>query len=135
MRNLQVLLNSLKINGMKNVVSVVFLLLVTGFTNAQSWESKFENAQFENRVNGHEAYTSEVKKVSGEFTKAEFNLILNRCETKEGVFKMDISDDKSTITIYYLNWIDQVTINWLFTEAVPELENTLRIHQKVSYTF
>ena len=135
MIHLQVQRNSLKTRAMKYFAAIVFLLSMTGITNAQSWESKYENAHFENRVNGHEAYTSIVKKIAGEFTKAEFNSIQNRCQTKEGVFRVEISDDKSTITIYYLNWIDQVTINWLFTEAVPELESSLRIHEKVVFTF
>ena len=108
---------------------------MTGFVNAQSWDAKYESAHFENRVNGHDAFTSEVKKLSGEFTKEEYNAIRNRCETKEGVFKLDISSDKTTIYVYYLNWIDQVTINWLFTEAVPEMEFSLRIHEKVTFNF
>lgn len=135
MRKPQAQQNSLKTNGMKTFFSIIVLLLATGFTNAQTWESKFESAHFENRVNGHAAFSSEVKKVSGTFTHPEYNAIRNRCATKEGVFKLEISADQTTITIFYLNWIDQVTINWLFTEAVPELELSLRIHQKVSFNF
>jgi hypothetical protein len=120
---------------MKSIVSIIFLLCVTGLAQAQSWDAKYENASFENRVNGYEAYTSEVKKVSGEFSKDEYSAIRNRCETKEGIFKLELSSDKTTIVIYYLSWIDQVTINWLFTEAVPELTLSLRIHPKVNFNF
>ncbi len=135
MRKPQAQLNSLKTKGMKSFFSIIVLLVATGFTHAQTWESKYESANFENRVNGHDAFSSEVKKVFGAFTHPEYNAIRSRCETKEGVFKLEISADLTTITVFYLNWIDQVTINWLFTEAVPELELSLRIHQKVNYDF
>lgn len=119
---------------MKNLFIVIFLLF-TSSSQAQSWGAKLENAQFQNRVNNHLAYTSQVKKTLGLFTKDDFELISNRCLTKEGVFKLEITQDKSTIIIYYLDWIDQWTINWLFTEANPELDHKLRIHPKVEFTF
>jgi hypothetical protein len=119
---------------MKNLF-IVALLLFTFSSQAQTWGAKIENAQFQNSVNNHLAYTSEVKKTQGIFSDDDFQLISNRCLTKEGVFKLDISQDKSTIYIYYLDWIDQWTINWLFTEANPALDHKLRIHPGVEFTF
>lgn len=119
---------------MKNLFIAIFLLF-TFTSQAQSWGAKSENAQFQTRINNHTAYSSEVKKVSGLFSDNDFQLIKNRCLTKEGVFKLDMSQDKSTIIVYYLDWIDQWTINWLFTEANPELDHSLRIHPKVEFTF
>ena len=119
---------------MKNLFIAIFLLL-TFSSQAQSWGAKSENAQFQVRVNNHSAYTSIVKKTQGLFTQDDFDLINDRCLTKEGVFRLDMSQDKSTITVYYIDWIDQVTIDWLFTEASPTLAHKLRIHPKVDFTF
>lgn len=119
---------------MKNLFIAIFLLF-TFTSQAQSWDAKAENAQFQNRVNNYAAYTREVKKVSGLFSLDDFTLIQNRCQTKEGIFKLELSDDKSTITVYLLEWIDQWTIDWLFSEASPQLANSLRIHPEVVYNF
>lgn len=119
---------------MKSLVIAIFLLF-TFSSQAQSWAAKQENAHFQMNVNNYLAYTSEVKKTQGEFTDDDFDLILNRCLTKEGVFKLSLSEDKSTITVYYLEWIDHWTIHWLFSEANPELKTKLRIHPKVEFTF
>ena len=109
--------------------------MFTFSSQAQSWDAKSENAQFQIRVNNHTAYSSEIKKLAGLFTKSDFELIQNRCLTKEGVFRLDISQDKSTITVYYLDWIDNWTINWLITEASSELAHTFRFHSKTEFTF
>lgn len=119
---------------MKNLFIAIFLLF-TFSSQAQTWGAKLENAQFQIRINNHSAYTSEVKKVQGLFSENDFQLISDRCLSKEGVFKIDISQDKSTLIVYYLDWIDQWTINWLFTEANPELNYKLRIHPKVVFNF
>lgn len=119
---------------MKNLI-IAIVLLFTFTSQAQSWDAKAENAQFQNRVNNYAAYTREVKKVSGLFSADDFTLIENRCISKEGIFKLELSDDQSTITVYFLEWIDQWTIDWLFSEANPALAHSLRIHPKVAYTF
>ena len=119
---------------MKSLVIAIFLIL-TFNSQAQSWEAKIENAQFQTRVNNHTAYSREVKKTQGVFTNDDFELISNRCLEKEGVFKLSLSSDKSTITVFFLEWIDHWTINWLFTEASPNLSNKLRIHPKTEFTF
>lgn len=120
---------------MKNSLITVLFFLFTFSSQAQSWNAKLENAQYQTRVNNHSAYTREVKKTQGLFSDDEFGLISDRCLTKEGVFRLEISSDKSTITVYSLEWIDHVTINWLFTEASPELNHTLRIHPKEEFIF
>jgi hypothetical protein len=119
---------------MKSLVIAIFLLF-TFSSQAQSWGAKLENAQFQVHVNDYLAFSSEVKKTQGLFTDDDFNLISDRCLTKEGVFRLSLSADKSTITVYFLEWIDQWTINWLFTEANPALDHKLRIHQKTEFTF
>jgi hydroxymethylbilane synthase len=58
---------------------------------------------------------------------SEFELISKRCLSKEGIFKLELSTDKTTITVFFLNWIDQFTINWLFTEAAPDINNKIKI--------
>jgi hypothetical protein len=118
---------------MKSLIILTFVLFSFG-SQAQSWAAKAENAQFEINVNNVLAYTSEVKLTQGVFTDDEFELVSDRCLTKDGVFRMELSTDKSTITIYYLEWIDHWTINWLFTEGSPSLENRLRIHPKTEFT-
>lgn len=119
---------------MKNLFIAIFLLF-TFSSQAQSWDAKIENAQYQNRVNDNFVYTSEVTKSQGLFTDDDFELIRNRCLTKDGVFKLDFSQDKSIIVVYYLDWIDDWTINWLFTEANPDLEELLEIQPKVVFTF
>ena len=119
---------------MKNLF-IAFFLLFTFSSHAQSWGAKVENAQFETRVNNRIAYSSEVKKTQGLFNDDDLQIISNRCLTKDGVFRLTLSADKSTITVYYLDWIDQWTINWLFTEANPTLAHKLRIHPKVEFNF
>lgn len=119
---------------MKNLF-IVFFLLFTFSSQAQTWAAKLENAQFQNRVNNYTAYTCEVKKTQGLFTEAEFELVSDRCLTKDGIFKLSLSQDKATIIIYYLEWIDHWTINWLFSEASPTLVSKLRIHPQVEFTF
>ena len=67
---------------MKNLLIATFLLFTFG-SQAQSWAAKQENAQYQNRVNNLEVYTSEVKIAqAGEtFSKGDFDLIQNRCLT------------------------------------------------------
>ena len=120
---------------MKHLLFITAIALFSFGSQAQSWEAKMEDAQFQNRVNNYAAYTSEVKKTQGIFTDNEFNQVLDRCITKDGIFRLELSEDYSTITVYYLDWIDQWTINWLFTEASPTLDPKLRIHQKVEFEF
>ncbi len=120
---------------MKELLTTIYMFF-TIFSQSQTWSSKLENAMFQNRINNVNVYTSEVKKIQGElFTISDFNFISEKCLTKEGIFKLDISEDRSTIIVYFLEWIDQVTINWVFTEANYELNNKLRIHQKMDYSF
>lgn len=119
---------------MKSLVIAIFLLF-TFNSQAQSWEAKMENAQFQTRVNNYLAYSCEVKKTQGLFTDDDFDLISNRCLSKEGIFRLVFSQDKSTITVYYLEWIDHWTINWLFSEASPDLSHKLRIHPSTEFNF
>lgn len=119
---------------MKNLIISVFLIFAFN-SQAQSWAAKLENAQFQVRVNNYTAHTSEVKATQGTFSDNEFDLISNRCLSKEGIFKLDLSPEKTTITVYYLNWIDEFTINWLFTEAVPDINRKMKILPKEDYTF
>lgn len=112
---------------MKNLVIVLFLLC-TFNSQAQSWDAKWENALFQIMHQNVLAYKSEVKKNVGVFTDDDFQLVTDRCLTKDGVFRLELSDDKSTITVYFLEWIDHWTINWLFSEGSPALENKLRIY-------
>lgn len=114
---------------------IATILFFTFSSQAQSWGAKLENAQFQTRVNNHTAYSAEVKKTQGLFTDDDFDLISDRCLTKEGVFKLALSSDKSTITVFFLDWIDHWTINWLFTEGNPALDGKLRIHPKTDFTF
>lgn len=120
---------------MKNSFIAILFLLFTFNSQAQTWASKAENAQFQTRVNNYLAYSREVKKTQGVFTDDDFDLISNRCLTKEGIFRLEISQDKSTITVYFLEWIDLFTVNWLFTEANSALKYKLRIHPEVEFTF
>ena len=110
-------------------------MLLACNSEAQSWAAKAENAQFEVNVNNWSAYSCEVKLNQGLFTDDDFQLVSDRCLTKDGIFRLDMSPDKSTITIYFLEWIDHWTINWLFSEGSTALENRLRIHPKVEFTF
>lgn len=119
---------------MKNLIISAFLLFAFN-SQAQSWAAKLENAQYQVRVNNYTAFTREVKSTQGPFSENEFNLISNRCLSKEGIFKLELSPEKTTITVYFLNWIDQFTINWLFTEAVPEINQKMKILPEVEYTF
>jgi hypothetical protein len=119
---------------MKSLIIAAFLLF-TFSSQAQSWSAKAENAQFEVNVNNWSAYSCEVKLTQGVFSDDDFQLVSDRCLTKEGVFRLELSGDKSTITVYFLEWIDHWTINWLFTEGNPSLENRLRIHPKTQFTF
>lgn len=120
---------------MKNsLITALFFLFAFG-SQAQTWEAKSESARFQIRVNNYSAYSREVTKTQGVFSHDDFELISNRCLKKEGVFRLDISSDKSTITVYSLEWIDHLTINYLFTEANPALNYALRIHPKIEFTF
>lgn len=119
---------------MKNIFIALFLLFAYN-AQAQSWDAKLEDAQFQVRVNDYTAYTSTVFLSERFFTDDEFNRIQERCLPKEGIFKLELSPDKNIITVYLLNWIDEFTINWLFTEAVPDLENELNISPQEPYKF
>ena len=120
---------------MKKFIAAI-ILFVSFQSHAQSWEAKFEDALFQHNVNNFEAFSREVSRPQGVlFTEDDFNLIKNRCLTKDGIFRIEFSDDKSIITVYYLEWIDTFTIDWLFTEASPTLDQQIRIHSQVPYTF
>ncbi len=115
---------------------IALVLLVSFQSNAQSWGAKFEDAQYQHFTNNFSAYTREVKRTHDNiFSMDDFELISDRCLSKEGIFRLELSDDQSTITVYLLEWIDQFTIDWLFTEASPTLDNQLRIHAPVQFTF
>lgn len=119
---------------MKSLIISIFLLFAVS-SQAQSWGAKIEDARFQTRVNNYLAYSCEVKKTQGLFTDDDFDLVSNRCLTKDGVFRLTLSQDKSTITVYFLEWIDHWTINWLFTEASPDLNYKLRIHEQTEFIF
>jgi len=119
---------------MKNLVIALFLLC-TFNSQAQSWEAKIENAQFQVKHNNYSAYSCVVKKNQGLFSDDDFERISKRCLTKDGIFRVALSQDKSMITVFYLDWIDHWTINWLFSEASPALKNTLRIHPQTEFSF
>ena len=119
---------------MKSLIIATFVLF-TFSSQAQSWAAKAENAQFEVNVNNWSAYSCEVKLNQGLFTDDDFQLVSDRCLTKDGILRLALSSDKSTITVYFLEWIDHWTINWLFSEGSPTLENRLRIHPKAAFTF
>ncbi|MFK7785369.1 MAG: hypothetical protein AB8B56_09645 [Crocinitomicaceae bacterium] len=120
---------------MKKLIIPIVLFLLSYSADAQSWDAKLENAQFQTRVHNHLAFSSEISKNQGIFTDEDFDLVSDRCLTKEGVFKLELSDDKSSIKVYFLDWIDQWTINWLFIEGNSEFEGKLRINQKIKFTF
>lgn len=119
---------------MKSLIIATFVLFTVS-SQAQTWAAKAENAQFEVNVNEWSAYSCEVKLNEGLFSDNDFLLVSERCLTKDGIFRLDLSSDKSTITVYFLEWIDHWTINWLFSEGSPALENKLRIHPKSDFTF
>lgn len=115
---------------------IALVLLVSFQSNAQSWDAKFEDAQFQHFTNNYSAYTRDVRRSDGTvFSMDDYELISDRCLSKEGIFRLELSDDQLTIRVYLLEWIDQYTIDWLFTEARPTLDHQLRIHAPVAFSF
>ncbi len=120
---------------MKKFIAAI-ILFVSFQSYAQSWEAKYEDALFQHTTNNFQAFSREVSRRQGAlFSEDDFNLIENRCLTKDGIFRLEYSDDQSTITVYYIEWIDSFTIDWLFTEASPSLDQQIRIHSPIPYTF
>jgi len=93
---------------MKKLIIPTVLFLLSFSVDAQSWDAKLENAQFQTSVNNHLAFSSEISKNQGVFTDEDFLRVSERCLTKEGVFKLELSDDNSSIKVYFLDWCKRV---------------------------
>ena len=118
-----------------NYLISIFILVISFTSYSQSWEAKLENAQFRNRVHNNKAFSCQVTKINGTFTSEEFELIERKCLIKEGIFKMTLSSDERTITLGYLDWIDQLTIQLLFNEAIEGIFATTNFSPKGIYSF
>lgn len=114
-----------------NSIIIITLALLPFVGMSQSESQRIENARFEVTTNNETAFSTQINSQSGPFGMKEFLELEKELLQKEGIFDVKLLNDRKTIRLDHLSYIEIETIKSLIVGYRTEFE----IEEKVPYTF